>query len=86
VIISERKLRYREYKEWGAAIGGDDAYTSLDELQEFNSTDLCSLFVPNRVRKGRPPGPTSDQPPSKRRMLENGSLADMIPEVRTRSH
>jgi hypothetical protein len=59
VIISERKIRSWEYKEWGAAIRDDDAYTSLDELQEFNSTDLCSLFVPSRMQKDRPPGPTS---------------------------
>lgn len=78
--------RISDLKEWDSVVTQDEIF-SLDDLDEFVSTDFSSIFE----RKSDPPSSLIEkrertvylvsEPHSKRRKLETGPLYGFIPKV-----
>lgn len=81
-------------KEWGAIDEKEDDFVSLDDLQEFENTDLQFLsphmhsptcdaenVSSTRNTQALPSTDGSGQPPAKRRRLDTNFLHNVIPQV-----
>ena len=82
-------------KEWGVLDESEDDFVSLDDLQEFENTDLHFLSPHNthsptrdaedvsstRNTRALPSTDDSSQPPAKRRHLDTNFLHNVIPQV-----
>jgi hypothetical protein len=87
------KRHPRILKEWGEPIGSDDDddVYDLEDLGEFESTDLSSLWLGNtpsdESNRARSCSFTDvEGPPLKRRKLDLYPLHDLIPQVRYFTH
>ena len=82
---------HRVLKEWGEPIGPDDDICDLDDLDEFESTDLSSLWLErspsneaSRIRSSS--FIDIEEPLPKRRKLDLYPLHNRIPHVRVLAH
>lgn len=87
VPLNVRRNTPAMLKEWGSSldVDGEDIF-SLDDLEEFQSTDLSFMQVSAAIthHKDLPEKSAElEEPPRKRRKLDTTTLYNVIPQVPT---